>query len=82
MRKMVNKNFKMPVILIGNSFKYEIEATLKLFFHAERFSFSDNISDAVGDSYIIAEVKNNCEIFAEIMLHGKRTRFQKIVYKC
>ncbi|MBQ8349370.1 MAG: coproporphyrinogen dehydrogenase HemZ [Ruminococcus sp.] len=74
---MVNKNFKMPVILIGNSFKYEIEATLKLFFHAERFSFSDNISDAVGDSYIIAEVKNNCEIFAEIMLHGKKNSLSK-----
>ena len=63
-------NFKMPVILIGNSFKYEIEATLKLFFHEKRFSFSNDINDAAGDNYVIASVKNEREISAEIMLDG------------
>lgn len=63
-------NFKMPVILIGNSFKYEIEATLKLFFHEKRFSFSNDLNDAVGDNYVIASVKNQREISAEIMLDG------------
>lgn len=74
---MINNLFKMPVILIGNSFKYEIEATLKLFFHAERFSFSDDPADACGGSYIIAEVKNNCEIAAEVMLNGKKNSLSK-----
>lgn len=53
-----NINYKMPIVLIGNSFKYEIEAVCKLFFHTARFSFSDNIADAQGDSFIIAEIKN------------------------
>ncbi len=53
-----NINYKMPIVLIGNSFKYEIEAICKLFFHTARFSFSDNITDAQGDSFIIAEIKN------------------------
>ena len=44
---MTNNNFKMPIILIGNSFKYEIEATLKLFFNTARFSFSDSRENAV-----------------------------------
>ena len=52
-------NFKMPIILIGNSFKYEIEATVKLFFPTDRFSFSDSIEDAVGDSYIVATVSES-----------------------
>ncbi len=67
----MNNNFKMPVILIGNSFKYEVEATLKLFFHENRFSFSDNINDAQGDNYVIASVKNNRKISADIMLNGR-----------
>lgn len=53
-----NTDYKMPIVLIGNSFKYEIEAVCKLFFHTARFNFSDNIADAQGDSFIIAEVKN------------------------
>ncbi|MBQ8181382.1 MAG: coproporphyrinogen dehydrogenase HemZ [Ruminococcus sp.] len=61
----------MPVILIGNSFKYEIEATLKLFFHENRFAFSDDINDAAGDDYVIAAVQNDTEISAQIMLDGK-----------
>jgi len=67
----MNNNFKMPVILIGNSFKYEIEATLKLFFHENRFAFSDDINDAAGDDYVIAAVQNDTEISAQIMLDGK-----------
>ncbi|HBB71157.1 MAG TPA: coproporphyrinogen dehydrogenase HemZ [Ruminococcus sp.] len=35
-------NYKMPILLIGNSFKYETEATLKLFFHTARFTFYDD----------------------------------------
>lgn len=67
----MNNNFKMPVILIGNSFKYEIEATLKLFFHENRFAFSDNIDDARGDNYVVASLKNDREISAEIMMNGE-----------
>lgn len=67
----MNNNFKMPVILIGNSFKYEIEATLKLFFHENRFAFSDDINEAVGDNYVIASVKNDSVILAQIMLDGE-----------
>ncbi len=79
----MNTNFsKMPIILIGNSFKYEIEATVKLFFPTDRFSFSDNIEDAVGDSYIVATVSessNSSLISADIRLdscdviHSERT---------
>ena len=67
----MNNNFKMPVILIGNSFKYEIEATLKLFFHENRFAFSDDINEAAGDNYVIASVKNDSVISAQIMLDGE-----------
>ncbi len=65
---MINNDSKMPVVLIGNSFKYEVEATLKLFFSTARYSFSDNISDACGEKYVIAKVEtsDNCIISAEI----------------
>lgn len=69
----MNNNLKMPVILIGNSFKYEVEATLKLFFHENRFAFSDDINDAQGNNYVIASVKNDMEISADIMLDGELT---------
>ncbi|MCD7891107.1 MAG: hypothetical protein LUG26_04875 [Ruminococcus sp.] len=49
-----DNNYKMPIILIGNTFKYEVEATVKLFIPASKFNFTDSISDAVGDSFIIA----------------------------
>lgn len=65
----------MPVILIGNSFKYEIEATVKLFMPASRFSFSDNISDADSNSHIIASVTENngiSELKADVKLDGGR----------
>ena len=65
---MINNDSKMPVVLIGNSFKYEVEATLKLFFSTARYSFSNNISDACGERYVIAKVEtsDNCIISAEI----------------
>ena len=64
---MTTDNSKMPIILIGNSFKYEIEATLKLFFNTARYSFSNGRNDAVGNDYVIAEV-NGDTISAEVKL--------------
>jgi oxygen-independent coproporphyrinogen-3 oxidase len=68
----MNNNYKMPIVLIGNTFKYEIEATAKLFFNAARFSFSDDIDDAVGENYIIAKRSDgeNILLSAEIRLDG------------
>lgn len=66
-------DYKMPVVLIGNSFKYEIESVCKLFFHTARFNFSDNINDASGDSFIIAKYEitgNALKLSAEIRLNG------------
>lgn len=65
-------NNKMPIVLIGNSFKYEIEAVCKLFFHTARFSFSDNINDAQGDNYILASViyDNGLFVLSQIRLNG------------
>lgn len=70
MNKLDNK---MPIILIGNSFKYETEAIIKLFFPTERFKYSDNICDAVGENFIIAEVieeNNNTNLRITIKLNG------------
>ena len=67
---MTTDNSKMPIILIGNSFKYEIEATLKLFFNTARYSFSNDRSDAVGDSYVIAEISGDT-LSAEVKLGGE-----------
>lgn len=64
----MNNDYKMPIVLIGNSFKYEIEAVCKLFFHTQRFDFSDNIADAKGDDFIIASCNNSEN---EIMLSAK-----------
>ncbi|MCM1133466.1 MAG: coproporphyrinogen dehydrogenase HemZ [Ruminococcus flavefaciens] len=65
-------NNKMPIVLIGNSFKYETEAVCKLFFHTARFSFSDDISNAVGDNFIVADVSygDSVIISAEVRLNG------------
>ena len=52
----MNNDFKMPIVLIGNSFKYEIEATLKLFFNTARFMFCTDRNEINGDRYIVAEV--------------------------
>lgn len=67
---MTTDNSKMPIILIGNSFKYEIEATLKLFFNTARYSFSNDRNDAVGDDYVIAEV-NGDTLSAEVKLESE-----------
>lgn len=53
---MNTENKKMPIILIGNTFKYEIEATVKLFVPASRFNFTDDIKAAQGESYVIAKI--------------------------
>lgn len=68
---MTDNSFKMPVVLIGNSFKYEVESTLKLFFRTDRFAFSDNIADAYGDDYVIAGVENGIRIYTDIMIGGE-----------
>ena len=68
---MINNDFKMPIIMIGHSFKYETEATLKLFFNTARFSFSDNAADAVGDNYIVTHVSDDKCISVNIRLNSK-----------
>ncbi|MBR4626290.1 MAG: coproporphyrinogen dehydrogenase HemZ [Ruminococcus sp.] len=67
---------KMPVVLIGNSFKYEVESTLKLFFYAERFAFSEDIADACGERYVIAGADEN-RVYTEVMLSGELSRDEK-----
>ncbi|HRU96026.1 MAG TPA: coproporphyrinogen dehydrogenase HemZ [Ruminococcus sp.] len=71
---MNDSNYRMPVVLLGNSFKYEVEATLKLFFSTSRFSFSDNLSDAKGESYVIAEMSafsgDKVKLSAVVCLEG------------
>ncbi|MCM1434470.1 MAG: coproporphyrinogen dehydrogenase HemZ, partial [Ruminococcus flavefaciens] len=73
---MVNKNFKMPVILIGNSFKYEIESTLKMFFPTKKFQFSDDIQNATSECFVVAGVENN-RIYADIRLNGETFHSEK-----
>ena len=67
---------KMPVVLIGNSFKYEVESTLKLFFHAERFAFSEDIADACGERYVIAGAEER-RVYTEVMLGGTSEKAEK-----
>lgn len=63
---------KIPVILDGNSFKYEIEAVCKLFFHTARFDFSNDFEKLNGNSYILASViwDNGLFVLAKIRLNG------------
>lgn len=63
---------KIPVILDGNSFKYEIEAVCKLFFHTARFDFSDDLEKLNGNSYILASViwDNGLFVLTKIRLNG------------
>ncbi|MGB4091434.1 MAG: coproporphyrinogen dehydrogenase HemZ [Ruminococcus flavefaciens] len=65
---MINNDFKMPIIMIGHSFKYEIEATLKLFFHTARYSFSDDLSAAVGNSFVVAQVDKDEDIRVSVKI--------------
>lgn len=67
---MTNNETKMPIILIGNSFKYEVEATMKLFFSTARYSFSESREEAVGDEYVIAEVDGD-RLRVEVKLNGE-----------
>ena len=67
---MTNNETKMPIILIGNSFKYEVEATMKLFFSTARYSFGESREEAVGDEYVIAEV-NGDKLRVEVKLNGE-----------
>lgn len=78
----MNNDYKMPIVLIGNSFKYEIEAVCKLFFHTQRFDFSDNIADAKGDDFIIASCNNSeneIMLSAKISLNGTADYDEKIL---
>lgn len=78
----MNNDYKMPIVLIGNSFKYEIEAICKLFFHTQRFDFSDNIADAKGDDFIIASCNNSeneIMLSAKISLNGTADYDEKIL---
>ena len=72
----MNNDIKMPVILIGNSFKYEIESTLKMFFPSLRFSFSDDIKNAEADTCITAGV-NGSEIYTDIKINGVNFHSEK-----
>lgn len=68
---MTTDNTKMPIILIGNSFKYEIEATMKLFFSTAHYSFGSSREDITGDEYVIAEVSEDGKaVTAEVKLKG------------
>lgn len=66
----MNNVSKMPVILIGNSFKYEIESTLKIFFPTEKFQFSDSIDNAIGDNFVVAGAEQG-RIFTDIKINGQ-----------
>ena len=72
-------NEKMPIILIGNTFKYEIEATVKLFIGASRFNFYYEIPENFSaDEYIIAEIESNT-LKCRIKLDGKEISLKKIL---
>ncbi len=66
----MNNLFKMPVILIGNSFKYEIESTLKMFFPTEKFQFSEDIDNATGETFIVAGTETD-RIYTDIKINGQ-----------
>ncbi len=73
----MNNLSKMPVILIGNSFKYEVESTLKMFFPTEKFQFSDDIQNATGDCFVVAGVEDN-RIYADIKINVEVMKSEKI----
>ena len=76
---MMNNN-KMPIVLIGNSFKYEIEAVSKIFFRSgTRFDFiyEENFFDFDKYSdYIISCVSKEYSISlcAEVKINGNTER--------
>ena len=75
---MTNNETKMPIILIGNSFKYEVEATMKLFFSTARYSFGTSREEAVGDEYVIAEVDGD-RLRVEVKLNGEAPEIREAV---
>lgn len=76
---MTTDNTKMPIILIGNSFKYEIEATMKLFFSTAHYSFGSSREDITGDEYVIAEVSDDeRSITAEVKLKGEEAVIRSV----
>ena len=75
---MTNNETKMPIILIGNSFKYEIEATMKLFFSTARYSFGESCEEAVGDEYVIAEVDGD-RLRVEVKLSGEAPEVREAI---
>lgn len=69
---MATDNSKMTIVLIGNSFKYEIEATMKLFFSTAHYSFGSSREDLTGGEYVIAEVSEDEKLItAEVKLNGE-----------
>ena len=67
-------NSKMPILLIGNSFKYEIESTLKLFFHTARFNFAEDpesIDTSSGDFAELSMSGDGRELSARVRLGDK-----------
>lgn len=74
----MNDILKMPVVLIGNSFKYEIESTLKMFFPTEKFQFSNDINNAVGNRFVVVGKDFN-KIYTDVMINGTIFHNQKDV---
>ena len=69
-------NDKMPIILIGNTFKYETEATVKLFIGAARFNFYYEMpEDFSAEEYIIAEI-DGCVLKCRVKLGGKEVSLE------
>lgn len=66
----MNNFSRMPVILIGNSFKYEIESTLKMFFPTEKFQFSEDLINATGETFVIAGAETD-RIYTDIKINGQ-----------
>jgi len=62
---------KLPIILSGNDFKYEIEAVTKLFIPVQKFDFTHTKSDInFLDEYILCE-SDNLDLRAVIKYDGK-----------
>ena len=66
----------MTIILNNNEYKYETEATVKLFIPAVRFAFLTNVRDADGD-VIMTRIKKCSEyvyFYAYIRENGIKMR--------
>ena len=79
---MAAENTKMQIILIGNSFKYEIEATMKLFFSTAHYDFGICRAEITSDEYVVAEVSNDeMTITAEVKLKGENAVVSSMITK-